>query len=113
MKYAIIGSGKIGSALARTFARRNIEVAVANSRGPETLASLTKKLGPSVHPQSIHDAYEAEMIFLAAVSYTHLDVYKRQTSLRTPLRVGTQLPTSRRSGTNSISSTRRARTAAG
>ena len=37
MKYAIIGSGKIGTALARTFARKNIEVAVANSRGPGTL----------------------------------------------------------------------------
>jgi glycerol-3-phosphate dehydrogenase len=27
MKYAIIGSGDIGTALARTFARKNIEVA--------------------------------------------------------------------------------------
>src|SRR5580700_8058062 len=36
MKYAIIGSGKIGTALARTFARGNSEVAIANSRGPET-----------------------------------------------------------------------------
>ncbi len=37
MKYAIIGSGKIGTALARTFVRKNIEVAIANTRGPETL----------------------------------------------------------------------------
>ena len=34
MKYAIIGSGKIGTALARAFAHKNIEVAIANSRGP-------------------------------------------------------------------------------
>src|SRR5271156_5435544 len=34
MKYAIIGSGAIGTALARAFARNNIEVAIANSRGP-------------------------------------------------------------------------------
>jgi predicted dinucleotide-binding enzyme len=45
MKYAIIGSGKIGTALARAFARKNIEVAIANTRGPETLASLTGELG--------------------------------------------------------------------
>jgi len=32
MKYTIIGSGKIGTALARTFARKNIEVGIANSR---------------------------------------------------------------------------------
>jgi predicted dinucleotide-binding enzyme len=77
MKYAIIGSGQIGTALARTFARKNIEVAIANSRGPETLASLTKKIGPSVHPQSIHDAYEAEMIFLAVPFPAHKDVAKQ------------------------------------
>ena len=77
MKYTIIGSGQIGTALARTFARKNIEVAIANSRGPETLASLTKKIGPSVHPQSIHDAYEAEMIFLAVPFPAHKDVAKQ------------------------------------
>ncbi len=47
MKYAIIGSGKIGTALARTFARKNIEVAIANSRGPATLASLTEDSVPA------------------------------------------------------------------
>src|SRR5580698_5074805 len=58
MKYAIIGSGKIGTALARTFARKNIAVAIANTRGPETLSSLAEELGPSIHPQSIQDAYD-------------------------------------------------------
>ncbi|HVH86456.1 MAG TPA: NAD(P)-binding domain-containing protein [Terriglobales bacterium] len=48
MKYAIIGSGEIGTALARVFARKKIEVAITNSRGPATLASLTKELGPNV-----------------------------------------------------------------
>ena len=50
MKYAIIGSGKIGTALARTFTRKNIEVAIANSRGPETLASLRKNSVPASLP---------------------------------------------------------------
>ena len=77
MKYAIIGSGKIGTALARTFARKNIEVAIANSRGPETLAPLTKELGPSVVPQSLQDAYEAEMIFLAVPFPAHKNVAKQ------------------------------------
>ena len=31
MKYAIIGSGKIGTALARAFARKKIDVVIANS----------------------------------------------------------------------------------
>ena len=71
MNYAIIGSGKIGTALARVFARKNIEVAVANSRGPATLASLTEELGPGVIPQSLEDAYGAEIIFLAVPFSAH------------------------------------------
>ncbi len=77
MKYAIIGSGKIGTALARTFTRKNIEVAIANSRGPETLASLREELGPSVSPQSIQDACQAQMIFLAVSLTAHKDVAKQ------------------------------------
>ncbi len=76
MKYAIIGSGKIGTALARVFARKNIEFAIANSRGPETLAPLREELGPSVSPQSIEDACRAEMIFLAVPFPAHKDVAK-------------------------------------
>jgi 8-hydroxy-5-deazaflavin:NADPH oxidoreductase len=77
MKYAIIGSGKIGTALARIFARKNVEVGVANSRGFETLAALKKELGPSVFPQSIQDAFKAEMIFLAVPFSAHKDVAKQ------------------------------------
>jgi len=77
MKYAIIGSGKIGNALAHSFARKNIEVAIANSRGPETLASLREELGPSVHPQSLEDACKAEIIFLAVPFPAHKDVAKQ------------------------------------
>ena len=77
MNYAIIGSGNVGAALARLFARKNIKVAIANSRGPETLATLTKKLGPSVVPQSVQDAYEAEMIFLAVPFPAHKDVARQ------------------------------------
>ncbi len=77
MKYAIIGSGKIGTALARAFAGKNIEVGIANSRGPETLSSFAEELGPGVVPQSIQDAYEAEMIFLAVPFPAHKDVAKQ------------------------------------
>src|SRR5215472_15008300 len=77
MKYSIIGSGKVGTALARAFARKNIEVAIANSRGPETLASLREELGPSIVPQSIQDALDAEIIFLAVPFAGHKDVAKQ------------------------------------
>jgi predicted dinucleotide-binding enzyme len=77
MKYAIIGSGKIGTALARIFARKNIEVAIANSRGPETLASSAEELGASVVPQSIQDALKAEIVFLAVPYSAHKDIAKQ------------------------------------
>ena len=76
MKYAIIGSGKIGRALARSFARKQLDVAITNTRGPETLASLTEELGSCVLPRSLQDAYEAEMIFLAVPFSAHKDVAK-------------------------------------
>ncbi len=76
MKHAIIGSGNIGTALARLFAQKNFAVAIANSRGPETLASLTRELGASVSACSVQDAVEAETIFLAVPFPAHKDVAK-------------------------------------
>jgi predicted dinucleotide-binding enzyme len=77
MKYAIIGSGKIGTALAGVFARKKIEIGIANSRGPETLAPLAKELGSSIVPQSVQDAYGAEIVFLAIPFPAHKDVAKQ------------------------------------
>ena len=37
MSYAIVGFGAVGQALARAFARKNIEVAVASRRPPQAL----------------------------------------------------------------------------
>ena len=50
MTYAIIGSGTVGTTLARLFARKNIPVSIANSRGPDTLSGLAAELGSSVSP---------------------------------------------------------------
>jgi predicted dinucleotide-binding enzyme len=46
VKIGIIGSGKIGGTLARLFTGAGHQVAVSNSRGPETLAGLVDELGP-------------------------------------------------------------------
>src|ERR1700689_1718334 len=48
MSYAIVGFGKIGQALARAFARKNIDVTVASRRPPEALAPQARAIGPSV-----------------------------------------------------------------
>jgi 8-hydroxy-5-deazaflavin:NADPH oxidoreductase len=45
MKIGIIGAGQIGGTLARRLTSLGHEVSVANSRGPETLASLARETG--------------------------------------------------------------------
>ncbi|AKU95032.1 hypothetical protein AKJ09_01696 [Labilithrix luteola] len=63
--YAIIGSGAIGGALATQFARRGIDVLIANARGPSSLAVLTRTLGPSVRASTVADALRADVVVLA------------------------------------------------
>jgi predicted dinucleotide-binding enzyme len=57
MRIGIVGSGKIGGTLARRFVDAGHEVAISNSRGPETLAGLVEELGP--HAEAV-TAAEAE-----------------------------------------------------
>jgi 8-hydroxy-5-deazaflavin:NADPH oxidoreductase len=65
MKYAIIGTGLVGSTLARFFAAKNIPVAIANSRGPETHAELAAKIGRNVTPVTVAEAVKADIILVA------------------------------------------------
>lgn len=50
MTYAIIGSGAIGTALARQFARKAMPMRIANSRGPASIAPLAEELGAGIQP---------------------------------------------------------------
>jgi predicted dinucleotide-binding enzyme len=45
MKIGLIGAGNIGGTLAKLFARAGHDVAVSNSRGPDTLRELEAELG--------------------------------------------------------------------
>ena len=76
MSYAIIGFGKIGHALAKAFARKNIEVAVATTRSPESVAADAAAIGPTVIAKTLVDAVSADVIFLAVRFESHLDVAK-------------------------------------
>ena len=42
----LIGSGHIGTAIARRAIEQGHDVVLSNSRGPETLADLVAELGP-------------------------------------------------------------------
>lgn len=65
MQYSIIGSGPVGRTLAGLFARADIDVQIANSRGPESLATIAKELGRRVVPVALERALDADVIFLA------------------------------------------------
>ena len=76
MSYSIIGAGKVGQALARAFARKKIEVAIASRRSPEALAPVAKAIGPTIIPKSLQDAVKAKIVLLAIPFGTQKDVAK-------------------------------------
>ncbi|MFC5440551.1 NADPH-dependent F420 reductase [Rhodanobacter ginsenosidimutans] len=76
MTYAIIGFGSIGQALARAFARNNIEVTVASRRPPEALLPQAQAIGPKVIPGTLQEAAKADVIILAVLFEGHRDIGK-------------------------------------
>jgi 8-hydroxy-5-deazaflavin:NADPH oxidoreductase len=55
----LIGSGNIGSTLARLAIGADLDVVLSNSRGPETLSDLVDELGPRAHAATPADAAAA------------------------------------------------------
>lgn len=76
MRYAIIGFGKIGQALAKAFARSGIEVSAATRREPESFAATAAAIGPTILPVTLADAITADIIFLAVGFVSYPDVAK-------------------------------------
>jgi predicted dinucleotide-binding enzyme len=65
MNYSIIGSGNVGTALGRQFARSNIDVAIANSRGANSLAPLVAELKGKIRAVNLSEALGADIVILA------------------------------------------------
>jgi predicted dinucleotide-binding enzyme len=65
VNYSIIGSGNIGSAVAAQFARTGIDIAVAGSRGPASVAPLAQRLGSHIVAAEVADALAADVVVLA------------------------------------------------
>src|SRR5271157_5889847 len=61
MKIGIIGAGNIGGTLTRRLTSLGHQVAVANSRGPETLADLARETGATAVPVT-EAAFGAAMV---------------------------------------------------
>ncbi|WP_250009316.1 NADPH-dependent F420 reductase [Actinoplanes sp. M2I2] len=56
MRIGIIGAGKIGSTLAHLFVDAGHDIAIANSRGPDTMRDLEKELGDHGHAVTTEEA---------------------------------------------------------
>jgi 8-hydroxy-5-deazaflavin:NADPH oxidoreductase len=69
VKIGIIGSGMIGSTAARLFVAAGHEVAIANSRGPDSLVQLAQEVGPRLRPMSVSDATMFGDLVLVAVPF--------------------------------------------
>ena len=63
----IIGAGRIGTAMARIASRGGRPVVIANSRGPQSLASVVRDLGDRVSAGTVAEAAAADIVVLAVM----------------------------------------------
>lgn len=67
MHIGIIGAGHIGATAARLFIDAGHEVAISNSRGPETLAHVVAELGAKARAATVEDAARFGEVVLLAI----------------------------------------------
>lgn len=65
MTIGIIGSGALGSNLAKAFARHGVKAMIATRKGPESLAALVAETGPNITAVTVAEAAAADIVFAA------------------------------------------------
>lgn len=65
----LIGSGLIGSTVARLAVDGGVNVVLSNSRGPETLADLVAELGPRARAATAEDAARAGDLVVVTIPF--------------------------------------------
>lgn len=76
MNIGIIGSGALGSNIARALAKKGISATISNSRGPASLAALVEELGPTIKAGTVEEAARADIVF-AAVRWSDAEAVMR------------------------------------
>ena len=65
MNIGIIGSGGLGSNVARALANKGLSATISNRRGPDSLAALAADLGPTIKAGTVAEAAAADMVLIA------------------------------------------------
>jgi predicted dinucleotide-binding enzyme len=65
LSIGIIGSGELGSDLARAFAAGGVAATIANKSGPASLSALTHELGPTITAGTVDEAAAADIVVVA------------------------------------------------
>jgi hypothetical protein len=73
MKIGIIGAGNIGGTLARILTDAGHQVALSNSRGPETLQDVVSELGEEAQAMTVEEAAAWGDIVAEAIPFGHVD----------------------------------------
>jgi predicted dinucleotide-binding enzyme len=61
----IIGSGSLGSNVARALAQKGLSATISNHRGPASLARLVAELGPTIRAGTAAEAASADIVLVA------------------------------------------------
>jgi 8-hydroxy-5-deazaflavin:NADPH oxidoreductase len=69
MNIGIIGSGNIGGTAAKLFADAGHDVAIANSRGPDSLEGLVREIGPRARAATVAEAASFGEMVLVAIPF--------------------------------------------
>jgi predicted dinucleotide-binding enzyme len=93
MRIGIIGAGNIGSTLAYLLGRTGNEVAIANSRGPDTLRELEKDLGDQVQATTVTEAAKFGDVVVVAIPFgRYRDLPATELSGKTVVDAGNYYP---------------------
>jgi 8-hydroxy-5-deazaflavin:NADPH oxidoreductase len=65
MTIGIIGSGGLGSNVARALALKGLSATISNRRGPAALAALIAETGPSIKAGTVVEAAAADIVLVA------------------------------------------------
>lgn len=69
MKIGIIGAGNIGATAAKLFTQAGHEVAISNSRGPESLRDVVAGLGERAQASTVEDAAKFGDVVLVSIPF--------------------------------------------